>query len=141
MIKGKIQFWSCKQIHTTALRKLGVTDYVICQLWLNWKKVQDIGSLSEVDEAAVLGDDVLAEASTRKDSIDEKEELDYDEDFDEETGRSPRSSKFASERVSFSYIYYGLCCSPFTCLFTCGAVTFTFIFKMSLSCLKSAVLV
>lgn len=59
----------------------------------------DIGSLSEVDEAAVLGDDVVPEASTRKDLIEEKEELDYDEDLEEETERTPRSSKFASERI------------------------------------------
>uniref|UniRef100_A0A0N5AV53 RRM domain-containing protein n=1 Tax=Syphacia muris TaxID=451379 RepID=A0A0N5AV53_9BILA len=59
----------------------------------------DVGSLSEVDEAAVLGDDIVPEVSTHKDSIEDKEELDYDEDIDDDTEKTPRSSKFASERA------------------------------------------
>ena len=62
-----------------------------------------------LDEADLLDDDVTPEVSTRRESLEEREELDYDEDLDEdEVEKTPRSSKFASERVWTCSKFYTL---------------------------------
>lgn len=62
--------------------------------------------LGDLDEAAILDDDIPLEGGVNTAAIegtDEGEELDYDEEPDEdaERERAPRAGKFISERVGF----------------------------------------
>ncbi|VDN07078.1 unnamed protein product [Thelazia callipaeda] len=71
------------------------------ELFLDSASTFDAGNLSEMDELAILGDeDIQDDESVREESglhHEETEELDYDEDL--ETEKTPRLSKFSSERI------------------------------------------
>ncbi|KHN88432.1 hypothetical protein Tcan_07410 [Toxocara canis] len=65
--------------------------------------------LGDLDEAAILDDEVPLEGegtnTANVDGVEESEELDYDEEPDEdaERERAPRAGKFTSERVCLPF--------------------------------------